>query len=312
MKFKSCIPVIVGPTASGKTGLSIRVARFCNGEIVSADSRQIYTHLTIGTAKPSPEEMEGIPHHCMDFLDPAVDFSAGEFAQTARRKIEEIQGRNHCPVVAGGSGLYIRALIDGMFTEDVRDDAVRAALRKQAEEEGIQPLFEELRQGDPASAKAIHPHNVKRVLRALEIVRITGQSRSALWTRNPPSRPFRPLLFGLYWPREPLYQRINDRVDRMIADGLIEEAASLTARGYDPELNSLNTLGYKEVFAFLNHEIDQATMRKQIQKNTRRFAKRQMTWFRNDRRIHWIPMHQQRDPDRIAQYIHCMVSSQNQ
>ena len=307
---KPKIPVIVGPTASGKTELSIQLASACHGEIVSADSRQIYKWLDIGTAKPSASQLEDIPHHCIGFVDPSIEYNAGAYAKHAIHKIEDIRTRNHIPVIVGGSGLYIRALVDGMFEGEVKDETVRMRLKNRVELEGLESLYNELKQCDPVSAEAIHPNNAPRILRALEICQITGKTRAQIWEEKGPGRAFDPIFFGLYWPREILYQRINDRVDRMLEQGLVDEVHALVKRGYGPQNNSMNTLGYKEVISYLNREINQDAMREQIQRNTRRFAKRQMTWFRNDARIHWIPLHQQPDSGRMVRYIVQCISSQ--
>ncbi|NQT24490.1 tRNA (adenosine(37)-N6)-dimethylallyltransferase MiaA [candidate division KSB1 bacterium] len=297
------VPVIVGQTASGKTGLALLLAECCDGEIISADSRQIYKYMSIGTAKPSTEQMKRMPHHCVDFLEPTANYSAGQYAQNAVQAIDDVIARNRLPIIVGGSGLYIRALIDGMFEGEIRDQDIRSNLQLRVAEEGLQTLYSELQQCDPIAAQAIHPNNAQRILRALEMFKITGKPRDTLWKNHKPNRKFHPTLLGLYWPRQDLYKRINERVDQMLAEGLIDEVKTLIEHGFGLQHNSMNSLGYKEVFAYLNHEIDLDALRDKIQQNTRRFAKRQMTWFRNDVRIHWIPMHQQNDPDQIVRYI---------
>ena len=281
---------IVGPTASGKTALSLILAERLRAEIVSADSRQVYRYMDIGTAKPTAEERERVPHHCIDILDPEESFSAGAFGETARRIVEEIHARERCVIVAGGSGLYVRALLDGMFEGSFRDDALRTSLNREAEEKGLPALFERLVSLDPISAERIHPNDRKRVLRALEVTELAGMPMSRLQEERTYDPGFTVTRIGLRWPREKLYRRIEDRVDAMIRSGLIDEVRHLREMGYSLDHNSMDSVGYKEVFAYFTGETSREEMIDAVKQNTRRFAKKQMTWFRRDERIRWIEM----------------------
>jgi tRNA dimethylallyltransferase len=259
-------------------------------EIISADSRQVYRGLNIGTAKPSSEEQREVPHHCIDICSPDQYFSAGEFAKLARSIIVKIQSRNHLPVVVGGSGLYIQALVDGIFEGNYRDPVKRKQLRDRAHQEGWPALYDELYRVDPETAQTVHANDHKRIIRALEVYALTGRAVSYIRRKETVPGQFQTIWFGLSWPRELLYGRIDLRVDRMIEHGLEAEVRRLLNLGYDRSLNSLDTVGYKEIIAFLNHEIifDEAVNR--IKKNTHRFAKRQLSWFRRDSRINWLNM----------------------
>lgn len=295
--------VLVGPTASGKTQLSLSVARKGKGEIVSADSRQIYRYLEIGTAKPTKTEMEGISHHCIDIIDPDALFSAGAYARLARQVISEIQARHHLPIVVGGSGLYIRALVDGIFWEASKDPKLRDRLKNEAGEKGLGVLYRRLCQVDPEAARKIHANDQKRIIRALEVYGVTGCPISRMQKEKTQPADFSSHFWGLRWPREILYERINQRVDAMMEKGLIEEVKRLQSRGFGLELNALDSVGYKETFAFLRGECSYDEAVEQIKRNTRRFAKKQLIWFRKDERIHWIDMEEPVDWSRIALQI---------
>lgn len=281
---------IVGPTASGKTPLSLLVAEFLNGEIVSADSRQIYRCLDIGTAKPTQPDRQRVPHHFIDILDPAVAYSAGQYGLEAREVIGQILDRGKIPILVGGSGLYLKAAIDGLFNGPGRDAETRARLEDQLHSEGIDALLNDLREIDPRHLEKLKEVTPRRVIRALEVYYITGTPITQLQTQQDDRPDFETEQFGLEWDRKELYGRIDERVDRMISDGLIEEVRSLKARGFSRLLNALNTVGYKEVFDYLEGLSDRGAMVGLIKRNTRRFAKRQMTWFKADPRIHWIHM----------------------
>ena len=279
--------VLAGPTASGKSHLSLTLASRLNGEIISADSRQIYKHMDIGTAKPSPAEREQVRHYFVDELDPAEHFDAGEFGRRGREIIDELLRREKLPIVVGGSGLYIRALIDGFFEGPAADPGVRSGLYRRAREEGNESLLRELSQVDPEAAGGMLPTNIRRIVRALEVHTLTGATMTSLQKLNVPAN-FVPTIFGLRWKREALYRRIDERVDRMIADGFLGEVRRLRQLGYSPDLNALQTVGYKEAFEHLGGAISEMEMIGLMKRNSRRYAKRQMTWFRGDARIVWF------------------------
>jgi tRNA dimethylallyltransferase len=273
------------------------------GEIVSADSRQVYRCLEIGTAKPLESEMQGVTHHCIDIRNPDEIFSAGEYGKMARQIVSEIHSRNHLPIVCGGSGLYIRALVDGMFSDASRDPEIRKKVKEEVEEKGLSELYNRLVKIDPEAAEKIHPNDRKRILRAIEVYEITGQPISVVQKENTRSSGFTTHFWGLKWPRPILYQRINERVDAMLEKGLVEEVQGLKAKGWGPELNALDSVGYKELFAYLRGEIEYEEAVELIKRNTRRFAKKQMIWFRRDNRIQWVDMEESVNWQGIAQRI---------
>jgi tRNA dimethylallyltransferase len=297
--MKSVI-LIVGPTGIGKTYLSTQIAEHLDVEIISADSRQIYRRLDIGTAKPEPEILEAIPHHLINFLRPDEYFSAGMFSQVGRRIIEQIHGRNKTALVVGGSGLYVRALIDGLHNIDIRDEKIRHSLRKRISNEGIDKLYQELKNIDPKLVKKIEPNDKQRILRGLEVYLKTGKKMSELQEAETQKADFIPIMYGLNAERSYLYERINQRVDDMLERGFLAEAANLKIGGYSKELNSLNTVGYKEIFEYLDDKISYDEMIELIKRNSRRYAKRQLTWFRKDERIKWITITKNTDFSQVA------------
>ncbi|NUQ40497.1 MAG: tRNA (adenosine(37)-N6)-dimethylallyltransferase MiaA [Calditrichaceae bacterium] len=288
MATKPPVLVILGPTGSGKTALSEAIAGKIPAEIVSADSRQIYRFMDIGTAKPPAALLRKIPHHFVDILNPDQDFSAGEYARAAREVVEQIFQRKKLPLVVGGSGLYIRALLEGFFKEDVKDPAIRAELERRLEREGIEPLYAELQRVDPAGAEKIHPRNARRVIRFLEVYYASGTPMSQIQQASPDPASFAALKIGLAVERKTLYARLNRRVEEMFEQGLAAEVRGILERGFSPESNALNSVGYKEVIAYLRGEIDLFTCKELVKRNTRRYAKRQMTWFRAEKNVHWI------------------------
>jgi len=294
---------IVGPTASGKTPLAIELAGMLDGEIVSADSRQVYKYLDIGTAKPPPSELNKIPHHFINMLDPDQDYSAGKFGIDAAKTIDDIARRKKLPILVGGSGLYVKAAIDGLFEGPGKDPEIREHLEQQWKEHGAEELIRKLRAVDPESAEKSDIHKPRRIIRALEVYYITGKPISQLHSEQERVHSFSTHQFALNWDREVLYAMINKRVDRMLKDGLVDEVKSLSQRGYGVHLNALNTVGYKEVFEFLEGKIDSDTMGELIKRNTRRFAKRQLTWFRADKRIKWMKAGSEADLHLIAERI---------
>lgn len=279
--------VISGPTCSGKTDLAIELALKLGTEIISADSRQIYKYLTIGTAKPSAEQLNQVKHYFIDELFPDEGFNADIFSKKANLIISEIHQRGKIPIVAGGSGLYIKALIDGLDIPVDSNSELRKALMEKRKQFGNEYLHNELKKVDSISAEKLLPQNWKRIIRALEVY-YTTQKTIWQFTSNQKNSEYNFLQYGLLWNREELYQRINQRVDKMIESGLLEETKELLKLGYDKNLNSLNTVGYKEMIDFIEGKISLEKAIYLIKRNTRRFAKKQMTWFRKDKRIKWL------------------------
>lgn len=297
--------VILGPTAAGKTEVGVEVARRLNGEVISADSMQIYKYMNIGTAKPSLEERRGIPHHLIDVTEPDEDFSVAMFQQTARQLVQQIVARGRLPLLVGGTGLYIRAVIDKYdFSSAGVDYEFRERMWEAVEQNGREWLHQRLVAVDPESAGRLHPNDVKRIIRALEVFKLTGQTSSSL---NVPGgrweSPYRLAMFGLHLPREKLYRRIESRVDKMLEAELVSEVGELIQRGYGRHLKSMQSLGYKEIGAYLAGEIDLAGAVTLIKRNTRRYAKRQLTWFRQDHRIHWLETEVLASPAEVAREI---------
>jgi tRNA dimethylallyltransferase len=257
-------------------------------EIISADSRQFYKYLNIGTAKPTSETLKKIKHHFVDFLEPDEEYNVSKFEINVQEIINSLLKNRIIPIVAGGSGLYIKALIDGIFESADRDDEYRKELNQKRNEFGNEFLYNELMKVDPKSAKIMLPQNWKRVMRALEVIHLTGEP---IWKHHKEKKDkseFDFHQFGIMWDRETLYVNINNRVDAMIENGLVSEVEKILAFGYDKNLNSLNTVGYKEIILFLEGEHSLERAIELIKRNTRHYAKRQMTWFRKDDRIKWF------------------------
>ena len=309
----SLILALVGPTASGKTPLSLLLAGKLNGEIVSADSRQIYRHLDIGTAKPDKEELRTVPHHLIDIREPHEEYNAGVYGEQARETIAGIQHRKKQPILVGGSGLYVKSVIDGLFEGPGKDPELRAQLQERLERAGLPALFDELKKVDPVSASGMKEVKVRQVLRALEVYYITGKPISRLHAEHRSNPGLSAVQVALHWDRKTLYERINTRVDGMLRKGLVEEVESLLRSGYDQHLNALNTVGYKEVFQYLNGTVQYEEMVNLIKQNTRRFAKRQLTWFRSDPRIQWLPVgHDDGNYDALADVILTLFRKRSQ
>lgn len=288
--MKEKVAVIIGPTASGKTDVSIYLAKKLNGEVISGDSMQIYRGLDIGTAKVTKTEMDGVPHHLIDIKDPDETFSAAEFQQLAREKIADINARGKLPIICGGTGLYIQSVLyDYQFAEDGNDETIRQKLEAEASEMGAQALHEKLREIDPESADSFHPNNVRRTIRALEIYETTGQLASKRASTKTPEEKYNSLIVGLTMEREMLYDRINKRVDLMMEAGLLQEAKML----YNMNLinaPAVQAIGYKELFPYLRGEQPLPDAVALLKQNSRRYAKRQMTWFRNKMDVEWVEM----------------------
>jgi tRNA dimethylallyltransferase len=282
--------VITGPTAVGKTALSLLLAEELNGEIVSADSRQVYKYMDIGTAKPSREEQEKAPHHFIDVKMPDQYYSAGEYGREARLCVADIFSRGRIPIIVGGSGFYIKALVDGLSASNLSDSAVKERWSEKIRLDGIDAVFKQLWEVDPATAAVLHPNDSQRVVRAMEVWELTGKSISSFQKGDEANANFDPLFIGLNRERPKLYQRIENRVDIMLQSGLVDEVRQLQELGYTSQLNALRTVGYQEVFDYLNASFDFGTMTDKIKMNTRRYAKRQLTWFRKESRIHWFSL----------------------
>jgi tRNA dimethylallyltransferase len=295
--------VIVGPTCSGKTYLSVKLASMLNSEIISADSRQIFKLLSIGTAKPTIDQLKSIKHYFVDELDPDSDFNASMFAEEAEIILERLIGQKKTPIIVGGSGLYIKALVDGISESADTNNELREELLELRKKFGNEYLYEELKKVDKVSADKMLPQNWKRVMRALEVHRLTGKP---IWQHhNNQTQSYRFIYrqIGLLWKRERLYQNIESRVDEMISIGLVEEVKSILKLGHDKKLNSLNTVGYKEIIQYLDEVISLDRAVELIKRNTRRYAKRQMTWFNADKRIEWSDINSIKDLDLLAEKI---------
>lgn len=282
--------ILTGPTAAGKTKASIGLAKAVGGEIISADSMQVYKEMDIGSAKIKPEEMEGVPHHLIDVLEPDEEFHVVRFQQMAKEAMEKIYSNGHIPIVVGGTGFYIQALLyDIDFTEHERSDGYRKELLDFAEKNGAKALHERLRAVDFKAAEKIHFHNVKRVVRALEFYQQSGEPISEHNEREQNKEsPYQFFYFVLNDDRERLYERINRRVDKMLEEGLLEEVMALKNKGYTKELVSMQGLGYKELLDYLDGACTFEEAVYKIKRDTRHFAKRQLTWFKRERDVIWI------------------------
>lgn len=288
MNNKPRVIVIVGPTASGKTDLSIQLAKELNGEIISADSMQIYKRMTIGTAKPTKDEMQGIPHHMIDIVEPDEVFNVAMYKEMAEQKIEEVLAKGKAPIVVGGTGLYVDTLVNGIeFSNMEKDLEYCKMLEEKTKTNGVDWLHEELRKIDPEAAESIDKNNIRRVIRALEIYKVTGKTKTELDRASRKEVKYDYKIFGMLWEREELYERINLRVDIMFEMGLLEEVKDLTITGGFSK-TALQGLGYKEVVEYLEEKISYEEMVEKIKLETRRYAKRQMTWFKRNDKIIWL------------------------
>ncbi|MBN2053560.1 tRNA (adenosine(37)-N6)-dimethylallyltransferase MiaA [bacterium] len=312
MTTRDILVVIAGPTAIGKTELAVRLAEWLNGEVISADSRQLYRHLDIGTGKPTAEDRRRVTFHLLDVADPPETYSAARYAAAAHEVIGRVLERGSLPIVAGGTGLYIRALVGGLFPSPPADEALRERLLKE-ERERPGCLFARLEKLDPVAAAGIMPANLVRIIRTLEIIMLTGETASAQRQRHGfPDRRYEVLSFGLRMPRVALWTRIERRVDEMFERGLVAEVEGLLARGYDPAAPAMSSLGYREVAAMLRGECDLEEAKARMKTGTRRYAKRQMTWFRKEPRLTWIDLDEQGDLDAAMERIITMVRSRVQ
>ncbi len=290
MADKKPLVVLSGPTAVGKSKTGVLLAKALDGEIISADSMQVYRYMNIGTAKLSKEEMDGVPHYLIDVLDPDEEFNVFLFQQMAKEALDQIYENGHLPIVVGGTGFYIQALLyDVDFTEQEPDQSFRDEMEVLAQKEGPEVLHDRLKQVDSMAAEAIHPNNVKRVIRALEYHELTGEKISE---HNEQERekesPYDFSYFVLTDERAHLYDQIDARVDQMLRDGLVSEVEGLKDRGYTRDLTSMQGLGYREILAYLDGETSYEEAVREIKQDTRHFAKRQLTWFKREKDVSWI------------------------
>ncbi|MBO5551887.1 MAG: tRNA (adenosine(37)-N6)-dimethylallyltransferase MiaA [Lachnospiraceae bacterium] len=297
--------IIAGPTASGKSAVSVALAGKAGGEIISADSMQVYKNMDIGSAKITPGEMKGVAHHLIDILEPAEEFNVSVFCARASAAVEEIKKRGHLPVICGGTGFYIRAFLYGIdFAEGETDPTVRQRLEEKAREAGTERMEEELKSFDPVSAGVYHG-NLKRIIRALEYHELTGRLMSE---KNAEERARRAVydaaFFVLTMPREMLYERIDKRVDLMMEAGLTDEVRRLREMGVTRDMTSMQGLGYRQIYDHIEGRYDLQTAVDEIKKQTRHFAKRQLTWFRREKGVIWVDVSLFDSPDAIAD--HCI------
>lgn len=291
---------VVGPTATGKTDTAVMVAERIGGEVISADSMLVYRYMDIGTAKPTAEEKRGIVHHMIDIVDPDEEFTVAVYARKVHELIPEIKRRGKVPMLVGGTGLYVRAITETFnFAVTGPDYVFRMDMEELYKAQGQDVLHSLLARIDPDTAARLHPNDTKRIIRALEIFHQTGKPMSVM-TEGAENPAYINMMFGLTMDREKLYQRINDRVEKMLATGLIDEVKSLLERGYDERLTSMQGLGYKEILYYLRGEMSLEEAVETLKRSTRRFAKRQMTWFRRDKRIRWLDVGNYGSVDEIA------------
>ena len=288
---------VVGPTASGKTKLAVQLAKAYDGEVVSCDSMQIYKHMDIGTAKPTPEEMEGVRHHLIDIIEPSEDFSVGKYVQLADACVQDILSRGRTVIIAGGTGLYVDSLISGRTFAPVPQTGKREALEARMREAGGEAMLETLRAVDPEAAQRLHPADEKRIIRALEVYEETGKTitQHNLETQAIPPR-YRPVWLGLdYADRAVLYRRIDLRVDLMLQAGLLDEIRALLALGVSPDTTAMQAIGYKEFFGALDGSCTLEEAAELCKQRSRNYAKRQLTWFRRNPEIRWLRLTGQED-----------------
>ena len=294
---------VVGPTGSGKSALAVALAERLQTEVVSADSMQFYRGMEIGTGQPTAEEQGGIPHHFIGHLDPADTISAGEYAERARVVVGEINARGKPAIAVGGSGLYIRALIDGLFSGPGKDAAIRERLHAEAEAAGVDALYARLNVVDPEYAAQILPGDLRRIVRALEVYELSGKPMSHLHETEAVDAPLDAVQVALDWPRDVLYARIEARVDAMLAAGWLDEVQRLIEAGHEGDLRRLRAIGYLELAAHLRGEMSREDAVTEIKKNTRRYAKRQLSWFRQDARINWLAVFEPMNVDALAEKV---------
>jgi tRNA dimethylallyltransferase len=287
--MKPKLVVVLGPTAVGKSDIALELALHMNGEIINADSQQVYRQMDIGTAKPSAKLLQKIPHHVIDVVDPDEEFNVARYRELATAGIHDIRKRAKQPIVCGGTGLYIKALTRGLFLGPAQDAGIRAALTLKAQRDGLSTLYERLEQIDPSATSWIHPNDRQRIIRALEVYELTGKPMSE-WQKGHAfgETPFTTLKIGLDRQRAELYDRINQRCDQMIEAGLVDEVRGLFAQGYSLDLKPVCSLGYRHMGLFLMGKMSLEEAVFLMKRDTRRLAKRQLTWFRSDKEILWF------------------------
>jgi len=299
--------IIIGPTAVGKSDLGVDLALAVGGEIISGDSVQVYRKLNIGSAKPTKAEQKGVVHHLLDFLDPAEPFTAARFQTLSRELIQTIRNKKKIPIIVGGTGLYIRSLTDGYAFPEEGSEKIKDKWFKFAAEQGNEQLYRELAKRDPATAAKLHFNDTARIVRALEVQEITGRPLSdqrSYQEKNYPPLEKSVVYIGLDAPRELIYQRINTRCEDMVQSGLIEETAALLREGYSPKLKPLQSIGYRHALYYLAGKVNMQEMLRIFQRDSRHFAKRQLTWFRRDPRIKWFDISVRTRTDIIAELKH--------
>jgi tRNA dimethylallyltransferase len=296
--------VIVGPTAVGKTQVSLKLADILHGEIVSLDSRQVYRYMDIGTAKPTEKEMKRVAHHLIGVVYPDQKFTAADYGKKARMAVKGIVEGKRQPMAVGGSGLYLKALIEGFFKGPKANDKLRERLRQEESRFGPYHLFRKLKEVDPQAAHRIHPNDTVRIMRALEVYELTGEPISSLQEKGD-YEPFEMdfVKVGLSLDRKKLYERIDRRVEKMISDGFLDEVKGLKEKGYSRELKAFKTVGYQELFSYLEGETDCGSAVESIKSSTRRYAKRQLTWFRKDNGIRWLDVEREDLIEQILKYF---------
>lgn len=282
---------VVGPTASGKTAFGIQLAQALESEVISADSMQFYRGMEIGTGAPTPEEQAQVPHHLVGVLSPSEEMTAAEFGDTARELVSSLNARGKTAVVVGGSGLYLQSLIDGLFPGPSKHPAIRARLEAEAADSGIASLYARLEEVDPLYANVVYDNDLRRIVRALEVHELSGRPLSELHREyRDQAESLDAVQIGLDYPREALYDRINRRVDVMLDSGLVQEVKTLIDDGYGDDIHRLKSLGYREIAAHLRGECSLDDAAQRMKMFTRRYAKRQLTWFKGDTRVQWLPV----------------------
>lgn len=296
--------VLLGPTAVGKSRIATQVAKHLDTDVLGADSRQVYRGMDIGTDKPTAEERQGVPHRLIDLVAPSETFNAGWYRRVAVLEIERLYRAGRLPFVVGGTGLYIRTLVRGLCPAPQADPYVRADLKKLRDDRGRDGLYAELMRVDQKTAARLHPNDESKVLRALEVYRLSGRPLSAVQAEHKfHETPFSALLIGLERRKETLYRRIEERIDWQLAHGMVEETRLLLGQGFGLELGSMKGLGYRQVGAYLANECDYAEMVRRFKRDTRRFAKRQMTWFRSEPGVAWLSIEDNEPYERTAERV---------
>lgn len=302
------IIAVAGPTASGKTALSVKIAKELGGEVVSCDSMQIYKGMDIGTAKPSLEERCGVPHHMIDIISPDEKYNVVSYKRDAEAAIDNILKRGKVPVLAGGTGLYMDSVLSNTaFSENSSFSKARERLEKLLEEKGREYIFEMLEKIDPEAAEKIHPNNTRRVIRALEIYETTGKTLTQANIESKRPEKYESLVIGLMWDRETLYERINERVDLMMAEGLLKEVETLRKMGMKAEYTSMQAIGYKELFEYFEGNCTLEEAKEKIKQESRRYAKRQMTWLKRNKKINWLILQKDYNLNKICEQSFTLI-----